>query len=650
MSDGVPVRMLVVWWPDWPVVAAGAALDEPVAVVHANRVVACSPAARGEGVQVGMRRRDAQARCPELRVLNDDPVGAARVFEPVAVALEALTPRVQVVHPGCVAFPTRGPSRYHGGDRALARAAARLAQEAGPSAGRLGVVGVGVADGLFAATLAARRAAARAVKELVKEGEEKEGKAERVEGVENVENVLVVEPGESAGFLAPLPLRVLDRPDLVDVLRRLGLRTLGDLAALPEGNVVARFGTEGWVAQRLAAGFDPRPSAALPPPPELQVSVELDPPAERVETAAFAARGLADELHRRLTQRGSACTLLLIGAETEHGERHERTWRTDGSFGPAAIADRLRWQLDAWLNTPASIVEPAPETGSPLPVSGAGSERGAASASRGTPVGGKGTVTGADGLGRGRGAGSRGTGHQGKGAGGGAGSERGAASASRGTPVGSERDRLETWGHRPTGGLTRLWLYPIEVVAAGGRQLSFGAGGGDAVIAAEQAGRAAARVQALVGVDGVLLPEWRGGRGPGERVALVDAGGATLTEPRPAARRDWVPEPWPGAVPDPAPAIVHPAPPPVRVLDQAGYPVRVSGRGLLSAEPVALADREHGRPVPIVRWAGPWPCDERWWDPAGHRRRARLQVTTATGATHLLVIEDGRWTLEATYD
>ncbi len=39
-------RMLVVWCPDWPVVAAGAPPAGQVAVVHANRVVACSPAAR----------------------------------------------------------------------------------------------------------------------------------------------------------------------------------------------------------------------------------------------------------------------------------------------------------------------------------------------------------------------------------------------------------------------------------------------------------------------------------------------------------------------------------------------------------------------------------------------------------------------------
>ena len=47
--------------------------------------------------------------------------------------------------------------------------------------------------------------------------------------------------------------------------------------------------------------------------------------------------------------RGSACTRVVIGAETEHGERLERVWRAEGSLTAGAIADRLRWQLDGWL-------------------------------------------------------------------------------------------------------------------------------------------------------------------------------------------------------------------------------------------------------------------------------------------------------------
>src|SRR5690606_42065380 len=80
---------------------------------------------------------------------------------------------------------------------------------------------------------------------------------------------------------------------------------------------------------------------------------EIDPPAERVEAAAFVARGRADGLQRRLAARGSACTRLVVGAETEHGETHERVWRTEGTFTPLAIAERVRWQLDGWLHVGA---------------------------------------------------------------------------------------------------------------------------------------------------------------------------------------------------------------------------------------------------------------------------------------------------------
>jgi protein ImuB len=54
--------------------------------------------------------------------------------------------------------------------------------------------------------------------------------------------------------------------------------------------------------------------------------------------------------------------------------------------------------------------------------------------------------------------------------------------------------------------------------------------------------------------------------------------------------------------------------------------------------------------VGVTGWAGPWPADERWWDPAAARRRARLQVLLDDGTAHLLVLERGRWRLEATYD
>jgi protein ImuB len=137
--------------------------------------------------------------------------------------------------------------------------------------------------------------------------------------------------------------------DLTDLLVRLGVRTLGELAALPGPSVLGRFGPQGAMAQRLARGRDARSLAARTPPPDLTVTAELDPPAERVDTAAFVAKALADELQEQLAGLGLACTMVVIEAETEHGEQLQRRWRHQGVLTAAALSERARWQLDGWL-------------------------------------------------------------------------------------------------------------------------------------------------------------------------------------------------------------------------------------------------------------------------------------------------------------
>jgi protein ImuB len=325
------VRTLVLWCPDWPVSAAMLPAGDPVAVVAGNQVVACSAGARAEGVCRGLRRREAQSRCPELVVIAHDPGRDARAFERVLLALETFTPRIEVLRPGMAALATRGPSRYFGGDQALATA---VSHHAGAALLGLGIepgrqARVGVADGPFAAGLATRDST-------------------------DTEPTRVVPPGGTREFLAPLSLRVLDRPGLVDLLSRLGLHTLGDLAELPTPSVLARFGPEGEQAQRLARGLDERPLAARVTPPELSVTTELDPPAQRVDQAAFAAKFMADELHSRLAGLGLCCTRLSIQAETEHGEHLVRLWRHEGSLSAGHIAERVRWQLDSWLRSTGS--------------------------------------------------------------------------------------------------------------------------------------------------------------------------------------------------------------------------------------------------------------------------------------------------------
>lgn len=672
-------RMVVVWCPDWPVVAAGAPPGSLTAVVHANRVVACSEAARAEGVRPGLRRREAQGRCPELELLAHDPARDARAFEPVLAALEQLTPWVEVLQPGECAFPARGAARYHGGESALALTLTAAVHAA--IAVDRGGCRVGIADGTFAAGLAARHQA-------------------------------IVPPGGSRAFLAPLPVAALDRPDLADLLVRLGLRTLGDLAALPGADLATRFGPEGARAARLAGGLDEHPRGARRPPPDLRVAAELDPPADRVDVAAFTAKTLADELVARLDRLGLACTRLRIEAETDQGETLSRVWRHD----PTALPPQ----------------RPRPD---PIPSGGGG--------------GGSRSRSG--------------------GGGGGSRSRDPVDPPARMAAVMAERVRwqLDGWltgrTSHPPGALTHLTLVPDEVVPNQGRQLGFWGGESEPT---RRAARALARVQGLLGPEAVQTAHLHGGRDPATRVTLTPgttpgdppgpapgppgtgarpsmppraepegpapgriragrAGAGELptrsapapsspvtppTDPpassgshasfpdppasagsRSAGSRSSGPRlslfdlialsgpasslsgpaassapgpagrsagrsgglvgavPWPGQVPAPAPAIVYAEPVPAEVVDAAGATVAVDGRGLLGSLPSRVRVGEHAWSA-VTGWAGPWLVDERWWDPAAHRRLVRLQATTDRGGAYLLRLTGGRWWVEAIYD
>jgi protein ImuB len=250
----------------------------------------------------------------------------ARGFDQVLTAVTAFCPAVEAVEPGVCAFGARGPARYFGGETALAgRIIAAVAD--------LGVESrAGVADGLFAAHLAARAAW--------------EANPARP--------VLVIPPGRTPEFLARQPVSVLPGPeaaasqDLAALLSRLGLRTLGDLAALPADDVASRFGAAGETAHRLARGRGSRPLAVRPPAEDLSVAQEFDPPEPLAEPVVFAAKALAERMHQGLADRGLTCVRVQVRAACADGRESRRLWRHDGLLSAAALADRVRWQLDGW--------------------------------------------------------------------------------------------------------------------------------------------------------------------------------------------------------------------------------------------------------------------------------------------------------------
>ncbi|MBO3725215.1 DNA polymerase Y family protein [Actinomyces bowdenii] len=338
-----PPRLVAIWVPDWPVVAltlearaqrrtAASRQDrllpdpalEPVAVVSGHEVLAASAPARAAGLAAGMPLRTARSLCPGLTVMPTQPQREARSFEAVMEALDAHLPAPLVARPGLAVSGARGPARWAGGEGELAaRLVESLARDADVECQ------VGIADSLAGAVLAARQGT-------------------------------IIPPGATPGFLAPRPLSAAlaclttrrlrqEAIGLLEILARLGLRTLGDLAALPLKEVAARFGPAGARLHRLASGTDHQVPRSPRPAKDICASIDLDPPAERADTAAFAARSLAEGLSDRLVAAGLAAGRLRVEARCQDGGELTRLWLLETTPSAVELTDRVRWQLDGWL-------------------------------------------------------------------------------------------------------------------------------------------------------------------------------------------------------------------------------------------------------------------------------------------------------------
>ena len=338
------VRTIVLWCPDWPVLAAcrehGVDPALPVALTEKGLVHSCSAAARRDGVTRGLKLREAQYRSTALTVLEYDAALDHRAFEPVVRGIEAIVPGVQVLRPGTLAMRARGPARYYGGEEAAARALL-------DAAAGLGVVGarVGVADGPFAAEQAAR-AASRA------------GSRSPVH---------LVATGGAAAFLAPLFVSLVVDARTATLLHRLGVRTLGEFAALPDDDVRRRFGAAGAFAHDRAAGREQSRVAPRTPPPDFEIEQHFEPPLDRIDQLAFAFRVRADEFIERMRAVRLVCTGIRVELDDERGGHSSRSWLHPHWFTPADVVDRVRWQLqgagtaDAGLDSPIVRLRVVPE-------------------------------------------------------------------------------------------------------------------------------------------------------------------------------------------------------------------------------------------------------------------------------------------------
>lgn len=311
------MEVAALWFPDWPVQAERLEeeIDGPLAIAAAHRIRVCSADARALGVRRGMKVRQAQAVCPALSVVDDDPERDARVFAPVADGLDDVASSIEILRPGLAIVDAGAARRFHG-----ERATEMLID----AAARRGIdVFAGVAGEIATAVIAARRGAVVA---------------------------------DSRRFLAAQPVRILAAeealgcdPAVVASLAQLGVATLGELAQLPAAAVATRFGVAGQRCHRIARAEADRRVAPDLPVADLSVAIVPEDPIERVDEAAFIARALAAQLHQRLGGAGLACQRLRVRVELADGCVLERVWRTREALTEAATADRVRWQLDGWL-------------------------------------------------------------------------------------------------------------------------------------------------------------------------------------------------------------------------------------------------------------------------------------------------------------
>jgi protein ImuB len=169
--------------------------------------------------------------------------------------------------------------------------------------------------------------------------------------------ISIAMPGREADALSPLPIEALKvmavgpmapiglrfAPDLecLEILRRWGLSTLGDLARLARGDLHARLGPDGVRLHQVASGEDECPLAPVDEGVRYRERCELEWPIDGLEPLAFVVARLCELLEGRLERadRGAIAvtTRLRLVARTSH----ERTLHVPAPMREARVLRTL---------------------------------------------------------------------------------------------------------------------------------------------------------------------------------------------------------------------------------------------------------------------------------------------------------------------
>src|SRR4030088_2979596 len=287
----LPLRVEILRHPAWdgrPLVLGGAPGERKI-------VQLCSPEAEAAGVRPGLPLREVVPLCPEAIVLQPDPVRTAAVLESVLADLQRVSPLVEpgLHDDGYLFLDLRGL-------RAMYGELAHLEEAISAVVPPLLRPRLGFGSGKFTAAVAARMVTPGATQ--------------------------VVPASETEAFLAPLSVRhlLLLEPDVLQRMELLGLRTIGDLAALPFSAVQAEFGPSGAQAWRLAHGKDTEPVVARPFSASVQAGLRFDDPLGSVDAVMAAIDQLLAHTFSQPALQGRSVRQVRLRALLSDGTSWER--------------------------------------------------------------------------------------------------------------------------------------------------------------------------------------------------------------------------------------------------------------------------------------------------------------------------------------
>ncbi|NIN01395.1 MAG: hypothetical protein GTO24_25875 [candidate division Zixibacteria bacterium] len=286
-------RVACVLIPDFPLVVQlinqRELSEKPVVLAEgsSNRsiVLHTNTHATKKGVETEMTVVQAKNVCPELTVLIKDAKKEQRRFDELLRKLQKLSPFIEEAKPGIAYLDTSGFTRTYPEEKDLAQKLISFVKTQGYP------VRVGIASNKFTSLVGA--------------------------SISGIYSFSIVPFGEEKTFLETQPIQLLPiDQDQYEKLYRLGIKTLGQFALLPDQEVMERFGSESVTLLKMARGEDDEPIQPKRLDQKENQVQDFESPLETQIGILFYVNSILERQLGELAQKGLGCEKVLVTLKT----------------------------------------------------------------------------------------------------------------------------------------------------------------------------------------------------------------------------------------------------------------------------------------------------------------------------------------------